>query len=103
MPGVYSVVHLPYDKTGQAKETLGRTTKNGFYAGAVAVIADTWWHAQTALDKLPIEWDKGPGGSASTATISKEHLDTMAKPGMVVVNAGNVDEAFKGAKIIEAT
>ena len=26
---------------------------------AVAVIADTWWHAKTALDALPIVWDEG--------------------------------------------
>ena len=102
MPGVHSVVRLPYDKTGEAKEVLGRTTKNGFYSGGVAVIADSWWRAQTALDKMPIEWDRGPGGTASTATISKEHLDTMARPGKVVVNEGNVDEAMKGARIIEA-
>ena len=26
---------------------------------AVAVIADTWWHAKTALDAMPIVWDEG--------------------------------------------
>ena len=31
---------------------------------AVAVVADTWWRAKTALDALPIVWDEGPNASA---------------------------------------
>src|ERR1700719_2390562 len=40
---------------------------------AVAVVADTWWRAKSALDALPIVWDEGPNKSASSATIA-EHL-----------------------------
>ena len=40
---------------------------------AVAVVADTWWRAKTALDALPIVWDEGAGASVSSATIA-EHL-----------------------------
>src|SRR6266481_1987300 len=36
----------------------------------VAAVADTWWHAKTALDALPIVWDEGPNASASSATIA---------------------------------
>jgi isoquinoline 1-oxidoreductase beta subunit len=39
----------------------------------VAVVADTWWRAKTALDALPIVWDEGPGASQSSATVA-EHL-----------------------------
>ncbi len=45
---------------------------------AVAVIADTWWRAKSALDALPIEWDNGPNeklSSASHAAILKAGLD----------------------------
>ena len=45
---------------------------------AVAVIADTWWRAKTALDALPIEWDEGPHAKASSeafALVLKEGLD----------------------------
>jgi isoquinoline 1-oxidoreductase beta subunit len=45
---------------------------------AVAVVADTWWRAKTALDALPIEWDEGPNAkasSAATAVILKAGLD----------------------------
>ena len=32
----------------------------------VAVVADSWWRAKTALDALPIEWDFGASANAST-------------------------------------
>src|SRR5260370_30028018 len=40
---------------------------------AVAVVADSWWRAKTALDALPIVWDEGASASVSSATIV-EHL-----------------------------
>ncbi|MBI2772316.1 MAG: xanthine dehydrogenase family protein molybdopterin-binding subunit [Burkholderiales bacterium] len=38
---------------------------------AVAVVADTWWRAKTALDALPIEWDNGPNASLSSAQVAQ--------------------------------
>jgi isoquinoline 1-oxidoreductase subunit beta len=40
---------------------------------AVAVVADTWWRAKTALDALPIVWEEGENAKVSSATIA-EHL-----------------------------
>jgi isoquinoline 1-oxidoreductase beta subunit len=45
---------------------------------AVAVAADTWWRAKSALDELPIVWDEGPNAAVSSATIAemlREGLD----------------------------
>src|SRR5262245_38133172 len=41
---------------------------------AVAVVAETWWQAKTALDALAIVWDEGDNGKVSSATIAK-HLE----------------------------
>ncbi|MGE3295532.1 MAG: molybdopterin cofactor-binding domain-containing protein, partial [Geminicoccaceae bacterium] len=37
---------------------------------AIAVVADTWWQAKTALEALPIEWDDGPNTGVSSETIA---------------------------------
>jgi isoquinoline 1-oxidoreductase beta subunit len=71
---------------------------------AVAVVADTWWQAKTALDALPIVWDEGPNAkvsSASIADINKAALD--ADQAFVGNQAGDAKAALAGAaKKIEA-
>jgi isoquinoline 1-oxidoreductase beta subunit len=71
----------------------------------VAVIADTWWQAKTALDTLTITWDEGPNAKVSSADIAatlKEGLD--AEQTFVGNKAGgDVKEALAGAaKKVEA-
>jgi len=70
----------------------------------VAVVADTWWHAKTALDALPIEWDEGPNAKVSSATIAeklKAGLD--AEQGFVGNKAGDAKAALaSAAKKVEA-
>jgi len=71
---------------------------------AVAVVADTWWQAKTALDALPIVWDEGPNAqvsSASIAEILKAGLD--ADQAFVRNQNGDVKAAIAGAaKKVEA-
>jgi isoquinoline 1-oxidoreductase beta subunit len=71
---------------------------------AVAVIADTWWRAKTALDALPIEWDYGPNAKESSATVA-----AMLKAGLDAPEAaiGNQNGDARGAlataaRVIEA-
>ena len=40
-------------------------------ATGVAVVADTWWQAKTALDALPVVLDDGPNKSASSAAFAE--------------------------------
>jgi isoquinoline 1-oxidoreductase beta subunit len=103
-PGVHSVVRLPLDRTGKAKETLGRTTKDGFYVGGVAVVADTWWHAKSALDAMPIEWEYGPGRAVSSASLLEGHMAKLREPGQTITETGDVNAGLaKAARIVEAT
>jgi len=72
---------------------------------AVAVVADTWWHAKTALDALPIVWDEGPNAKVSSESIAKwlaEGLDP-AQQAFVGNENGDVKTALAGAaKKVEA-
>ena len=50
---------------------------------AVAVVADTWYRAKTALDLLPIEWDAGDSVKASTASYYAEGHRVLEQTGRV--------------------
>lgn len=72
---------------------------------AVAVVADTWWQAKTALDALPIEWNKGPN-----ADLNSEAIDAMLTEGLTADEAfvgnqnGSAKKALtKAARTVEAT
>jgi isoquinoline 1-oxidoreductase beta subunit len=70
----------------------------------VAVVADTFWNAKTALAALPVVWDEGPNTKVSSATIAamlKEGLD--ADQAFVGNKAGDAKAAIGGAaKVVEA-
>ncbi len=72
---------------------------------AVAVVADTWWHAKKALDALPIVWDEGENAKVSSASIAKwleEGLDP-AQPAFVGNQNGDAKAAIaNAAKKVEA-
>src|SRR5215216_2737701 len=72
---------------------------------AVAVVADTWWHAKSALDALPIVWDEGENAKVSSESISKwlaEGLDN-AQPAYVGNQNGDAKAAIaSAAKKVEA-
>ena len=73
---------------------------------AVAVVAETWWQAKTALDVLPISWDEGPNATMSSATIDQLLVEGLTSTDKVFVGnqKGDVNSALKDAtKTIEAT
>jgi isoquinoline 1-oxidoreductase beta subunit len=72
---------------------------------AVAVVADTWWQAKTALDALSITWDEGPNAKVSSETIAATLKAGLDAPEAFVGNeSGNAKAALaSAARRIEAT
>jgi isoquinoline 1-oxidoreductase beta subunit len=71
---------------------------------AVAVVADKWYQAKTALGALPIVWDEGAG-----ATVDSAQIAALLKGGLEASDAalgqkhGDVEAALAGAaKVVEA-
>ncbi|HLQ88991.1 MAG TPA: xanthine dehydrogenase family protein molybdopterin-binding subunit [Xanthobacteraceae bacterium] len=70
---------------------------------AVAVVADRYFRAKAALDKLAIEWEVGAAGSTDSLQFRKDYITALDQTGAVARHDGNVDAAMPGAaKVIEA-
>jgi isoquinoline 1-oxidoreductase beta subunit len=97
LPGVRSAVRFPIPDRA--------LTRGRLFSGGVAVVADSWYQAKTALDRMPLEWDIPPEQAAfNTANMRGALLAALESPGNVRVDYGDVDAAFSsGARIIEST
>jgi isoquinoline 1-oxidoreductase subunit beta len=71
---------------------------------AVAVVADTWWQANSALDALPITWDEGENAKVSSASIAEWLKAGLDAPEAFVGNSnGDAKAALaSAAKKVEA-
>jgi isoquinoline 1-oxidoreductase beta subunit len=71
---------------------------------AIAVVADTWWQAKTALDAMPIEWDGGENAKVSSASIAGVLKEGLSADQAFVHNQnGDAKAALAGAaKKLEA-
>jgi isoquinoline 1-oxidoreductase beta subunit len=87
-PGVHSVV-----------EFSGEEIEAG-----VAVVADSYWHAKTALDAMPIVWDEGTHGDDSSEEYFKSSRAMLDESGAkVVTKKGDPEAVLKNAsQIVEA-
>ena len=65
---------------------------------AIAVVADTWWRAKTALDELPIEWDEGPNATASSESFAQVLIEGLeARDAFIGNQTGDARAAIAGA------
>ncbi len=72
---------------------------------AVAVVAETFWQAKTAMDQVSLVWDEGTNANVSSASIKKMLEAGLSADDAFVHNAnGDVKAAMSSAsKTIEAT
>ena len=93
-PGVHEVVEI------FASETGPRLLSDD----GIAVVADTWWQAQTALQDMPKVWDDGDNATKSSADFTADFQAALPAPTeRPLLETGSIDIAFASAsKIVEA-
>ena len=76
----------------------------GLHSG-VAIVADSWWQAQSARRKLQVTWDEGKTAAESSVGYAAKAAELATqKPAFVVRADGNADAAMSGAaKVVEAS
>jgi isoquinoline 1-oxidoreductase beta subunit len=88
-PGVHSAVRLE---------------ASGMLSGGVAVVADSWWRAKSALDAMPIEWNYGPNAQVTTADLIKRHLASLDKDMPPETTHGDIQAGMaRAVKVFEAS
>lgn len=75
----------------------GGTSLNGLLGG-VAIVADTWWAAQSARSKLKVTWNEGPTAGQSSEGFARQAavLATQA-PQRTLHRDGDVDAGLRRA------
>src|SRR5690554_442986 len=81
----------------------GGTDLSGLLDG-VAIVADTWWQAQSARQRLRVTWDEGPTASQSSEGFARQAAALAAQPPQLTLHRdGDVAAALAGAaKVVEA-
>ena len=101
MPGVLDVVVIdPEEQRPGLPEGMnapfGISILNA-PVSAVAVIAEHYWQAQTALDVLPVEWDGSAGAHFTDTKVMYDEVTAAARDGMdanIMRQTGDATEAM---------
>jgi isoquinoline 1-oxidoreductase beta subunit len=80
----------------------GGTALNGLLGG-VAIVADTWWAAQSARAKLRVTWTEGPTAEQSSAGFAAKAAELSKQPPQRRLRVdGDVDAALQSAARVVA-
>jgi isoquinoline 1-oxidoreductase subunit beta len=100
MPGIRQVLVID----GTIRPAAYTAPEPGMEPG-IAIVADSWWHAQKARKALKVEWDCGPAQAQSSDNFQKQ-ADALlqAAPVNTLRTYGDIDAALKtSVKVVEAT
>ncbi|MGD8325231.1 MAG: molybdopterin-dependent oxidoreductase, partial [Gammaproteobacteria bacterium] len=95
LPGVRNAFIVKGDET-PTKEGMAMNLTDG-----VAIVADSWWTANKALDQLEIEWEDNPTAAQSTAGWAQAAAALAGQtPEKTVRIDGDIDAALRDAATV---
>jgi len=70
----------------------------------IAILGDTWWHAQSARKKLKVTWTQGPRAAQSSVQFAQRAQDLIKQPPQRTIRQdGDAEAALKTAhRVVDA-
>lgn len=65
---------------------------------AVAIVAEHYWQAKTAIEAMPIQWNLGAASKTYSETFKNEYVAELDKDGTILVESGDVAGTMDAAE-----